>query len=196
MFFELGAEVIRLGTEPNGLNINADCGSNHPELLRETVLRERADLGIALDGDADRLVLVDDRGNLVDGDQLLALVAASWRADGRVRGGGIVATVMSNLGLERHLDGLGLETIGVRLDEKGRVKPDDHLRIAEDTFVIGDPAGPEMHTHLAHYEGEIAIHIALGEKVKPDFSAIPRATYTDPETGSVGLRLDEELVVG
>ena len=108
LFYELGADVVRLGTEPNGLNINAGCGSNEPALLREAVLREGAHLGIALDGDADRLVVVDDRGNLIDGDQLLAVVAASWRADARVRGDGIVATVMSNLGLERHLAGLGL----------------------------------------------------------------------------------------
>ena len=108
LFYELGADVVRLGTEPNGLNINAGCGSNEPALLREAVLREGAHLGIALDGDADRLVVVDDRGNLIDGDQLLAVIAASWRGDGRVRGDGIVATVMSNLGLERHLAGLGL----------------------------------------------------------------------------------------
>jgi phosphoglucosamine mutase len=108
LFFELGAEVVRLGTEPNGLNINERCGSNEPAALREAVLREGADLGVALDGDADRVVLVDDRGNLIDGDQVLALIAASWRADARLRGGAVVATVMSNLGLERHLAGLGL----------------------------------------------------------------------------------------
>jgi phosphoglucosamine mutase len=118
LFFELGAEVVRLGTEPNGLNINADCGSNHPAALREAVLREEADLGIALDGDADRLVLVDDRGRIIDGDQLLALIAASWHADERVRGGGIVATVMSNLGLERYLGGLGLELRRTRVGDR------------------------------------------------------------------------------
>lgn len=109
LFFELGAEVVRLGVQPNGHNINEGCGSNRPELLRETVLREGADLGIALDGDADRVVLVDERGNLIDGDQVLALIAASWQAEGRLEGGAVVATVMSNLGLEHHLQGLGLE---------------------------------------------------------------------------------------
>ena len=118
LFFELGAEVVRLGTEPDGLNINAGCGSNEPALLRETVLREKAHLGIALDGDADRLVVVDDRGDLVDGDQLLALIAASWHADGRMRGGGVVATVMSNLGLERHLRGLGLALLRTRVGDR------------------------------------------------------------------------------
>ena len=118
LFFELGAEVVRLGTEPNGLNINAGCGSNEPALLREAVLREGANLGIALDGDADRLVLVDDLGRLVDGDQLLALVTASWSAGGRVRGGAAVATVMSNLGLERHLAGLGLGLLRTRVGDR------------------------------------------------------------------------------
>jgi phosphoglucosamine mutase len=108
LFFELGADVVRLGTQPDGLNINDGCGSNEPEALREAVLREGADLGVALDGDADRVVLVDDRGDLVDGDQVLALIAGSWQADRRLRGGAVVATVMSNLGLERHLAGLGL----------------------------------------------------------------------------------------
>jgi len=98
--------------------------------------------------------------------------------------------VLLAIGRTAPLEGLGLETVGAKLVD-GRVKPDDHLRIAENTFVIGDPAGPEMHTHLAHYEGELAVQIALGHPVKPDFSAIPRATYTDPETAGVGLRLDE-----
>ena len=118
LFFELGAEVVRLGTEPNGFNINEGSGSSEPALLRETVLREGADLGIALDGDADRLVLVDERGDLVDGDQLLALIAASWQSDGRIRGGGVVATVMSNLGLERHLAGLGLVLHRTRVGDR------------------------------------------------------------------------------
>ena len=108
LFFELGADVVRIGTEPNGLNINDGCGSTAPEALQAAVLREGADLGVGLDGDADRVVLVDDLGELVDGDQLLALIASSWQADQRLRGEAVVATVMSNLGLERHLAGLGL----------------------------------------------------------------------------------------
>lgn len=91
---------------------------------------------------------------------------------------------------------LGLESAGVELDGKSRVRPDEHLRIAEHVYLVGDPAGPEMHTHLAHYQGEMAVRIALGEDVKPDQRAIPRAVYTDPETGSVGLRLDEALEQG
>lgn len=108
LFFELGAEVVRLGTQPTGLNINEECGSNHPAKLREAVLRERADLGVALDGDADRVVLIDERGELIDGDQVLGLIAESWRADQRLSGGAVVATVMSNLGLEKYLAGLKL----------------------------------------------------------------------------------------
>jgi phosphoglucosamine mutase len=108
LFFELGADVVRIGTEPNGLNINDGCGSTSPAALRAAVLREGADLGVALDGDADRVVLVDNRGDVVDGDQLLALIATSWQADRRLRGEAVVATIMSNLGLERHLAGLSL----------------------------------------------------------------------------------------
>ena len=109
LFYELGASVVRIGTEPNGLNINDGCGSTSPEALRAAVLREGADLGVGLDGDADRVVLVDDRGELVDGDQLLALIATSWQTDRRLRGEAVIATVMSNLGLERYLAGLSLE---------------------------------------------------------------------------------------
>jgi len=99
------------------------------------------------------------------------------------------------IGRTAPLDGLGLETLGVALHH-GRVKADEHLRIADRTFVVGDPAGPEMHTHLAHYQGEIAVRICLGEDVKPDFSAIPRATYTDPETASVGMTAEEARAAG
>ncbi len=93
------------------------------------------------------------------------------------------------------LDGLGLETVGVELDG-GRVRPDDQLRIAPGVFVAGDPAGPEMHTHLAHYQGELVARIALGEDVRPDHRAIPRATYTDPETAGVGLTVEEARRAG
>ena len=100
--------------------------------------------------------------------------------------------VLFAIGRTAPLTGLGLETIGVALRD-GRVTPDDRLRIADRTFVIGDPAGPEMHTHLAHYQGEIAVAIALGDDVRPDFRAIPRAVYTDPETAGVGLQVDQAL---
>jgi phosphoglucosamine mutase len=107
--WELGAEVIALGTSPNGTNINDGCGSTSPEALRETVAASGADLGLALDGDADRLIVVDEQGAMVDGDQLMALIAMSQQQRGTLRGGGIVATVMSNLGLERKLGEHGLD---------------------------------------------------------------------------------------
>ena len=105
---ELGATVIALGVSPDGFNINRDCGSTVPEALCQAVVEHRADLGLALDGDADRLLLSDERGRLVDGDQILALIAQSWRRAGRLRGGAVAATVMSNLGLERFLAAEGL----------------------------------------------------------------------------------------
>jgi phosphoglucosamine mutase len=108
VFWELGADVIPLGVSPNGLNINDKCGSTAPALLQETVVASGADIGIALDGDADRLILVDERGTIVDGDQIMALLGTSWARQGRLRGGGVVATIMSNLGLERCLNGQGL----------------------------------------------------------------------------------------
>jgi phosphoglucosamine mutase len=106
--WELGAEVIKIGVEPDGLNINHNVGSTSPEALARKVREMRADIGIALDGDADRMIVIDERGHIVDGDQILAVIAESWRADGRLAKPGVVATVMSNYGLERHLAGLGL----------------------------------------------------------------------------------------
>ena len=108
--WELGAEVVAIGVTPNGTNINDAIGSTHPETMAAKVVESGADLGIALDGDADRLIVVDEKGHVVDGDQLMATIAAGWARAGRLAGGGLVATVMSNLGLERHLaaQGLGL----------------------------------------------------------------------------------------
>ncbi|CAN7258000.1 phosphoglucosamine mutase [Bosea sp. LjRoot237] len=106
--WELGAEVITIGDEPDGFNINKDVGSTKPQALSNKVRELRADLGIALDGDADRVLIVDEQGQVVDGDQLMGVIARSWQEDGRLSAPGIVATVMSNLGLERYLAGLGL----------------------------------------------------------------------------------------
>ena len=105
---ELGAEVIALGVSPDGFNINRECGSTYPQPMMQEVVRYGADIGLALDGDADRLVACDEKGELLDGDQIMALVAQSMQRAGRLVGGTLVATVMSNLGLERYLDGLGL----------------------------------------------------------------------------------------
>jgi phosphoglucosamine mutase len=106
--WELGADVIAMGVKPDGTNVNDGVGSTAPEALQKKVLETRADIGIALDGDADRLIIVDERGRIVDGDQIMALIATSWQQRGLLKGGGIVATVMSNLGLERYLEAAGL----------------------------------------------------------------------------------------
>jgi phosphoglucosamine mutase len=128
VLWELGAEVVTTGVSPDGFNINRDCGATAPGRLGELVRERRADLGIALDGDADRLALCDEQGRIIDGDQILATIAGAWHRDGRLAGGGVVATVMSNLGLERHLEGLGLALhrtkvgdryVGERMRESG-----------------------------------------------------------------------------
>jgi phosphoglucosamine mutase len=106
--WELGADVVAIGVDPDGFNVNANVGSTHPQALQERVVASGADIGIALDGDADRLIVADENGTLVDGDQLMALIVTDWARRGKLKGGGLVATVMSNLGLERYLQGQGL----------------------------------------------------------------------------------------
>jgi phosphoglucosamine mutase len=108
VLWELGADVIPVGVSPNGRNINDNCGSTHPQTAAETVVAHGADLAICLDGDADRIILVDEKGQVADGDQLMGLMAAGWAAEGRLAGNALVTTVMSNLGLERFLNGLGI----------------------------------------------------------------------------------------
>lgn len=123
--WELGAEVVAIGVDPNGLNINTDCGSTHPEAVCEKVREVRADIGIALDGDADRVIIVDEKGRIIDGDQLMAVIAESWKRAERLRAGGIVATVMSNLGLERYLGGIGLNLARTSVGDRYVV---EHMR--------------------------------------------------------------------
>jgi phosphoglucosamine mutase len=116
--WELGAEVIRIGVDPDGYNINRDCGSTAPAVLQKKVHEVRADIGIALDGDADRVIIVDEKGNIVDGDQLMAVVAESYAEDGLLSRPGVVATVMSNLGLERRLAGLGIDLVRTKVGDR------------------------------------------------------------------------------
>jgi phosphoglucosamine mutase len=123
--WELGAEVVSIGVEPDGFNINRDCGSTAPEELCRKVLELRADIGIALDGDADRVIVADEQGHIVDGDQLLALIAQSFQTDGRLTQPGIVATIMSNLGLERYLAGLKLKLARTPVGDRYVL---DHMR--------------------------------------------------------------------
>jgi phosphoglucosamine mutase len=135
--WELGAEVITIHNEPNGFNINQECGSTHPASLAAKVHEVRADIGIALDGDADRMIIVDEQGEVVDGDQIMAMIAESWQRNGRLAGGGVVATVMSNLGLERFLDGVGLQLHRTKVGDRYVV---EHMR-AHGLNVGGEKSG-------------------------------------------------------
>ena len=118
VLWELGAEIVPVGVTPNGTNINKDCGSTDLETLQQATTIAGADIGLALDGDADRLIVCDENGRVIDGDQIMALIANDWHKAGRLKGGGVVSTVMSNLGLEKYLNGLGLDLkrtpVGVR----------------------------------------------------------------------------------
>jgi len=123
--WEMGAEVIAIGDEPNGININLDCGSTSTDALKRKVHETRADIGIALDGDADRVIIVDEHAREVDGDQIMAVIGEYWRSTDRLTGGGIVATVMSNLGLERFLASVGLSLARTRVGDRYVV---EHMR--------------------------------------------------------------------
>ncbi len=118
VLWELGADVKAIGVEPNGFNINNDVGSTEPKLMQEAVIEYRADIGIALDGDADRVIICDEKGELIDGDQILATIAAAYKEDDRLRGNGIVSTVMANLGLEKYLEGLGLSLVRTQVGDR------------------------------------------------------------------------------
>ena len=137
--WELGAEVISIGVEPNGLNINHDCGSTAPQALMAKVREMRADIGIALDGDADRVIMVDEQGHLIDGDQILAVIAENWQEDGRLAHHGVVATIMSNLGLERRLNEMGLSLV--------RTAVGDH-HVFEEMRLRGYNIGGEPNGHI------------------------------------------------
>jgi len=118
VFWELGAEVIKVGVEPDGININRDCGSLHPECIQKLVVENNAHLGLALDGDADRVLFCDEKGRMVDGDQVLALIASHLQRTNQLNGGAVVSTVMSNLGLERHLQSLDLSLIRTAVGDR------------------------------------------------------------------------------
>lgn len=134
---ELGAEVVPISVAPNGMNINAECGSTHPKALQEAVLREKADLGLALDGDADRLLMVDEKGDVIDGDQLMALVATHWHQENMLKGGGVVTTQMANLGLEQYLQTLGLQLVRTQVGDRYVMEA-----MRKDGFNVGgEPSG-------------------------------------------------------
>lgn len=161
--WELGAEIIQIGNEPNGLNINEKCGSTAPERMCERVREMRADIGIALDGDADRVIIADERGEVIDGDQLMALIASSWQSRGLLQGGGLVATVMSNLGLERLLSEKGMTLARTKVGDRYVV---EHMR-AHGYNVGGEQSG---HIVLSDFsttgDGLIAALQVLAEVVR------------------------------
>ena len=137
--WELGAEVFPIGVEPDGFNINRDVGSTAPNAVIQKVREMRADIGIALDGDADRVIIVDEKGQVVDGDQLMAVIAKSWKDDGRLSKPGVVATIMSNLGLERYLGGIGLTLARTAVGDRYVL---EHMR--EHGFNIGGEQSGHM----------------------------------------------------
>ena len=161
--WELGAEIVQIGNEPDGLNINDKCGSTAPRVMCERVREMRADIGIALDGDADRVIIADERGSVVDGDQLMALIASSWQAHGQLQGGGLVATIMSNLGLERFLAGKKLTLARTKVGDRYVV---EHMR-AHGYNVGGEQSG---HIVLADFsttgDGLLAALQVLAEVVR------------------------------
>ena len=137
VFHELGAEVVPVATQPDGTNINRNCGATSPDAMSQQVVTHGADLGIALDGDADRLIIADEQGYILNGDQVMALIASSWQKTARLRGGGVVATVMSNLSFERFLDGLGLDLVRTAVGDRNVV---DYMR-THDHNVGGEQSG-------------------------------------------------------
>lgn len=144
VFYELGAEVVPIGVSPDGTNINRECGATSTNLMREQVVLHGADVGIALDGDADRMILADESGAILDGDQIMGLIAQYWQRQGRLNGGGIVATVMSNLGLERYLNDIGLDLIRTSVGDRYVV---EHMK-ANGYNVGGEQSG---HIILSDY---------------------------------------------
>jgi len=141
---ELGADVVTIGVSPDGFNINKGCGSTAPDALSKVVIREKADIGIALDGDADRVIICDEKGHIADGDQLMAMIATHAQSAGTLRGGGIVATDMSNIGLERYLGGIGLTLARTKVGDRYVV---EHMR-AHGFNIGGEQSG---HIILSDY---------------------------------------------
>lgn len=165
ILWELGADVVSIGISPDGTNINRNCGATAPDTLRERVTATGADIGIALDGDADRVIVVDERGEVVDGDQVMGLIATDWNAAGRLDGGAVVATVMSNLGLERYLGSMGVDLARTAVGDRYVV---EHMR-ANGHNLGGEQSG---HIILSDYgttgDGLIAALQVLAAIVQKD----------------------------
>jgi phosphoglucosamine mutase len=177
VFWELGADVVAIGVSPNGTNINDKCGSTAPALLQETVVASGANIGIALDGDADRLIVIDELGTIVDGDQIMALIGTSWARQGLLRGGGVVATVMSNLGLERHLQGHGLTLERTKVGDRYVLE-----RMKAGGFNVGGEQSGHMilSDHATTGDGTIAALQVLAELIKAGKPASELLHQFDP----------------
>ena len=175
--WELGAEVIAVGVNPNGININDNCGSTHLDLIKETVVASGAHIGLALDGDADRLIVVDERGQTVDGDQLMALIGTQLAARGQLRGGGVVATVMSNLGLERYLQGQGLTLERTKVGDRHVLE-----KMKADGFNLGGEQSGHMILldHATTGDGTIAALQVLAALVQSGLKASELLHLFDP----------------
>ena len=192
--YELGAEVIPVGVTPNGTNINDEVGSTHPKAMAAAVREYRADLGIALDGDADRLVICDERGQGVDGDQIMAIIAGAWAAADRLKGGGVVATVMSNLGLERFLNGRGLKLERTQVGDRYVVE-----RMREGGYNLGGEASGHVVLSDVSTTGDgliaalqvLSVLIASGQpmsKLARQFEPVPQKLLNVRFAGGEPLR--------
>jgi len=194
--WELGADqVIPIGVSPDGTNINKECGSTHTDLLAETVVAHSADVGIALDGDADRVIMCDEKGRIIDGDQLLALIGTGWKQSNLLTKPGIVATVMSNLGLERYLDSEGLGLIRTDVGDR-------HVaaRMRADGYNIGgEQSGHLLMTDYSPTgDGTMAALQVLAEIIRRDrpasevldmFEPVPQMLKNVPYEGKNPMEL-------
>ncbi|MCZ6586859.1 MAG: phosphoglucosamine mutase [Alphaproteobacteria bacterium] len=194
---ELGADVVAMAVDPDGTNINRDCGATSPAAMQQQVTAHGADLGIALDGDADRVIIADQTGAILDGDQVMALVARTWHARQKLTGGGVVATVMSNLGFERYLEGIGLELVRTQVGDRYVL---EHMR------KYGYNVGGEQSGHiiLSEYattgDGLIAALQVLAARVEGGeplseigraFTPYPQVLRSVPVNGGAPLENDD-----
>lgn len=200
VFWELGAEIIAIGDHPDGLNINKDCGATKPQAMCEAVVRHKAHLGISLDGDADRIIMADEKGQIIDGDQLMALITASWHNDGLLKGQSVIGTVMSNLGLEHFVQRLGLNFVRAPVGDR---YVSEYMK-AHDANLGGEQSG---HIILSDYartgDGLVAGLQVLSVYVsqsKP-MSELARAFNPVPQIlrnlrVKEGLSLDSDIIQG
>ena len=197
VLYELGADVVPMAVDPDGTNINRDCGATSPAAMCEQVSAHGADLGIALDGDADRVIIADEAGAILDGDQVMALVARTWNSRQQLTGGGVVATVMSNLGLERYLEGIGLELVRTQVGDRYVL---EHMR-KHGYNVGGEQSG---HIILSEYattgDGLIAALQVLAARVDSGvalseigraFTPYPQVLRSVPVNGGAPLETDQ-----